>query len=132
MTSTRQTIILRRMSQYLAAATVAIGFVLGSATVTSAEWDIEYYDKCVRNLGNPNVLGSAATSVWECCVESGGDPQDPVFDPAHACAAPPENDAMTGQPAPPRSPEDIVTGPTRQFNVPDASVPGAPIVVPTP
>jgi len=121
MTSTRLITIGRRASQYLAVTTFAIGLAVGSAAVASAEWDIEAYDKCMAKTVRDPI---------SCCIDSGGLPGGPDW---QSCGAPVENDAMTGQPAPPRSPEDIVTGPTRQFDVPDASVPGGPVIVfPTP
>jgi hypothetical protein len=124
MTSTNR-IIPRRVSHCLAAAIFTIGATFGSAAVASAEWDVDAYDKCVANIGSNTVLGGGPDSVHECCVASGGTPT-PLFDPAHACVAPTVNDPMTGQP-PTRSPEEIVTGPTKQFDTPDVIVPGAPV-----
>lgn len=119
MTSTRHIVTLGRTSHCLATAIVTVALAVGSAAVARAEWDIEAYDKC---MDDPNT--DTFTEFKICCESTGG-----IYTRDLNCRAPSVNDPMTGQPAPPRSPEDIVTGPTRQFDVPDASVPGDPIIV---
>lgn len=122
----------RHTRQYLAIAASTLGLLFGPAIVAAAEptgpgpdspeWDIDAYDDCVA-LGSRNVLS--------CCLDSGGVPVGPPFDdPDHSCQAPKAQSQQTG---PTRSPEQIVSGPVNEFNVPDASVPDAPVIVlPTP
>ena len=69
------------------AATVAGALVLGigafgHTAVASAEWDTEYYDRCLRIGTNPVI----------CCLNSGG--QLPTV--GHGCIAPPLWDSIAG------------------------------------
>ena len=128
MTSARCSI-LKRAGQYLAITTFTTGCAIGTAGIATAEFDVEYYDGCVANVGNPNILTAGPDTVAECCLASGGDPTPLGWPPELACKAPPVNEQATGQPAPPRSPEEIVGGPVRDFTVPDANVPDAPVIV---
>lgn len=121
MTATKRTTIRKHASQCFAVATFTIGLALGSAAIASAEWDIEAYDKCMAKTVRDPVI---------CCFDSGGIPTGPDF---RGCQSPPVNDAMVDQSGPTRSPEEIVSGPVNEFNVPDAVVPGAPVLeLPTP
>jgi hypothetical protein len=51
-------------ARFLAAATVAASIAIGSAAVATAApvWDIEHYDKCIKNGGHPH----------DCCINSDG------------------------------------------------------------
>lgn len=120
MNSTKRATIRTLASKYLAVTTFTVGLAIRTAAVATAEWDIEAYDYCISTIKqNPG------RTVRDCCNVSGG-----VWDEGHfGCQAPPVNDAMTGQPVPPRSPEEIVGGPVRDFNVSDANVPDAPVIV---
>ncbi len=112
----------KRTSEFIALAAFTIGLALGSATVANAEWDIEAYDKC---MDDPKTDTFYEFEI--CCKNSGG-----VVGRGGGvhCNAPSVNDPMAGQPAPPRSPEEIVSGPVNEFNVPDGIVPGAPVLDP--
>lgn len=124
MTLTKSTIC-RRAGQYLAVTTFSIGLAIGSAALANAEFDVEMYDKCIENIGLNDVLNPGPSTIAECCIASGGFITNVPWPPDRACGAPPVNEVM---PAPPRTPEDMVSGPTREFNAPDAVVPDAPVI----